>query len=250
MAENVSSNVLFHFTKTLNNLKSILKNGFFPHYCPEYTLDPADKNAASKNRPPMRAAPMVCFCDLPISLICKHLNEYGSFGIGLRKDWGLKNGLAPVIYTHPNAQTRAPILSLTAKAVKTVALTKDDPQVLAAYTKPFLGPAWKGKTVPDIHFYDEREWRYVPTVEPGEPLFLTVEEYENAATKDKAHRRLRRKFALTIHPDDIQYLILPVDKTENQIVELHRYLKRIYSPRNAVLVTTTIMTEDCILEDV
>lgn len=57
----------------MDHLKGILKDGFFPRYCPEYTLDPVDRKAASKRRPPMRAAPMVCFCDLPLSLIRKHL---------------------------------------------------------------------------------------------------------------------------------------------------------------------------------
>ena len=52
MAENVSSNVLFHFTRSMEHLKGILKNGFFPRYCPEYTLDTVDRKAASKRRPP------------------------------------------------------------------------------------------------------------------------------------------------------------------------------------------------------
>ena len=35
MAENVSSSVLFHFTRSMDSLKGILKNGFFPRYCLE-----------------------------------------------------------------------------------------------------------------------------------------------------------------------------------------------------------------------
>jgi hypothetical protein len=31
---------------------------------------------------------MVCFCDLPLSLIGKHLDEYGDFAIGLERHWG------------------------------------------------------------------------------------------------------------------------------------------------------------------
>src|SRR6266478_4328295 len=118
MSENISSNVLFHFTRSMAGLKGILKNGFFPRFCPEYTLDPDDRKAVSKRRHPMRAAPMVCFCDLPLSLIRKHLKEYGNFGIGLDKKWGLENRVAPVTYTHSRAQTRQPVLRLTAKASK------------------------------------------------------------------------------------------------------------------------------------
>lgn len=75
----------------MDAIRSILKDGFFPHYCPEYTLDPEDRRAASRRHHPMRAIPMVCFCDLPLSLIAKHLKEYGCFGIGMTKRWGIKH---------------------------------------------------------------------------------------------------------------------------------------------------------------
>ena len=111
----------------------------------------------------MRAGAMVCFCDLPLSLIGKHREEYGKFAIGLRKDWGLKNGVAPVIYTHSKAQTRPPVLRLTVKAPAShdKTLANDDLDILAAYTKPFRGPGWRSQRYqPRVRFYDEREWRY------------------------------------------------------------------------------------------
>jgi hypothetical protein len=185
MAENVSSSVLFHFTRSLDCLKGILKNGFFPRYCLEYTLEPGDRRAASKRRPPMHAVPMVCFCDLPMSLIGKHYEKYGPYGIGLDKAWGLKNGVAPVIYTHRRAQTRQPILRLTSIAVKTGnEKAEKDLKVLAAYTKPFVGPAWRERNrprfQPGVRFYDESEWRYVPRVR-GSDLFLSWKDYKDTS---------------------------------------------------------------------
>jgi hypothetical protein len=100
----------------MHNLKGILKNGFSPRYCLEYTLDSTDRIAASKRQPPCYSIPMVCFCDLPLSLIRKHLDEYGGFGIGLRKSWGVKHGVEPVFYTHSKGQTRRPMLRLTTRA--------------------------------------------------------------------------------------------------------------------------------------
>ena len=249
MSENVSSSVLFHFTKSIDDLKSILRHGFFPHYCPEYTLDPADSKAASEGRPPMRAVALVCFCDLPLSLIRKHLDEYGTFGIGLKKQWGVKNGMTPVIYTHRKARTRQPLFRLVAMAEKmNDATVATDLMLLAAYTKPFVGSAWRNNKVQHkVQFYDEREWRYVPVVQSGEPLFLGRDEYTNTSRKTALSKRFRNEYAIPIHPDDIQYLIVPND---NYILSLHKYLKRLYSWEDAILVTTAIMTIDCIHEDV
>jgi hypothetical protein len=249
MSENVSSNVLFHFTKSMKNLKSILRDGFFPHYCPEYTLDPGDRKAASKGRPPMYAAPLVCFCDLPLSLIYKHLEEYGHFGIGLDKEWGLRNGVAPVIYTHPKAQTRQPILRLTAKGAKGDNKREaNDLSLLSAYTKPFSGPAWRNNQVKsDVPFYDEREWRYVPVVRGVGQLFLEKEGYENNSKRNALHRRFKKQYALPISPDDIQYLLVPND---DLILELHEYVMGLYNREDGILVTTAIMTTDRIQEDV
>ena len=247
MSENVSSNVLFHFTRSMDHLKGILKNGFSPRYCPEYTLNPVDRKAASKRRPPMRAAPMVCFCDLPLSLIRKHLREYGNFGIGLDKKWGIENRVAPVIYTHAKAQTRQSVLRLTAKAAKSNDETAaNDLKVLSAYTKPFVGPAWRNNRVKRrVQFYDEREWRYVP-----EPLFLDWKDYLDKSKRTELHKRFERKYALRISPGVIQYLIVPYDKDEKNILELHNYLMRLYRRKDAILVTTAIMTVDRIQKDV
>jgi hypothetical protein len=238
------------------SLRSILEYGFFPHYCPEYTLDPVDKEAASKRRPPMRAAPMVCFCDLPLSLIRKHLKEYGNFGIGLDKKWGLKNGVAPVIYTHAKARTRQPVSRLTVKAVKSNDKTVvSDLEVLTAYTKPYVGPAWRnGSVKPRVQFYDEREWRYVPVIRGIEPLFLDWKDYRNTSKRNELHKRFKKHNALPIPPDVVEYLIVPYDKAENNILKLYDYIMRLYTRRysrkDAMLVTTAIMTDDRIKKDV
>jgi Putative abortive phage resistance protein AbiGi, antitoxin len=253
MAENISSTVLFHFTKSMENLKSILKHGFYPRYCPEYTLDPSDRRAASMNKPPMWAVPMVCFCDLPLSLIRKHLAKYGHYGIGLAKQWGEKNGVTPVIYTHPNSPTLASVLPLNASGeANNVKSALMDSRLLAAYTKPTVGKAWRNdRVVPeDVTFYDEREWRYVPLVQGAQSVFLNHSDYSDDCKREEMHKLFRRKCKLSIHPDDIQYLMLPDEPDEQNIIELAKFLKRLYKPNDAMLVTTTIMTVDCIHEDI
>jgi len=196
---------------------------------------------------------MVCFCDLPISLIHEHLNAYGPYGIGLDKDWGRKSGVAPVIYTHRRAQTRQPILRLTTKAVRAGdERAANDLKVLAAYTKPFVGPAWRARKRPrfqsTVQFYDEREWRYVPRLR-GSDLFLRWKDYNDASKRNSLHRDLE-KLALPVHPDFIMYLILPFQRSENNVIELHNYLMALYSREDAILVTSTIMTKDRLQKDV
>jgi hypothetical protein len=251
MSDNISSTTFFHFTSKLKYLKSILENGFYPRYCPEYTLHPADVQAASRGRPPLRAIPMVCFCDLPTGVIRKHYRHYGPYGIGLDRDWGLKNGLSPVIYTHDLAGTRKPALHLVTKrsSAKDRGL-QQDLNTLAAYSKPYEGAVWRrGEVQPSVKFYDEREWRFVPDV-PDK--FLPWKEYRNERRREKLQEELRRDYTLKIHPQNVQYLILPYSKSETNVKRLHDYIMDLYETRfnrtEAALVVTTIMTSDA-LED-
>lgn len=42
--------------------------------------------------------PMVSFCDIPLSLAKDQIEKYGSYAIGMTKEWGIKNSLNPVVY--------------------------------------------------------------------------------------------------------------------------------------------------------
>ena len=186
---------------------------------------------------------MVSFCDLPLSLIRKHLHEYGNFGIGLNKEWGIKNGITPVFYVHERSEMFKAVISQ-------MSAMKDDNELklLAAYMKPYRGNAWRdGKAQIDIHFYDEREWRYVPRVAANEQFFLTREEHTNKEKTAELHASFKQNYKLIVHPNDIQYLIVPDD---GHILELVKHLRKLYNPDDATLVTTAIMTTDCIHEDV
>lgn len=249
MSENISSNVLFYFTNSLDSIVDILTNGFYPHYCPEYSFGPLHDKTASSGKPPTHASPMICFCDLPLSLIRKHLETYGNFGIGLKKEWGIRNGVTPVLYTHGKSQLfKALSNRMWAASDQGDEGANIDLKFLAAFLKPYRGNAWRdGKTKPDIHFYDEREWRYVPRVAANEQIFLPREVYTNKEKLVKLYASFKEKCKLTVHPDDIQYLIVPED---GHILELVEHLRSLYNPDDATLVTTAIMTIDCIHEDV
>jgi hypothetical protein len=65
----------------MDNLKAVLADGSLPNLCPEYGLNKEDDEAMVKHLEPVRYTAIVCFCDLPLPLIAKHMNNYGEFGI-------------------------------------------------------------------------------------------------------------------------------------------------------------------------
>ncbi|HEV7382808.1 MAG TPA: abortive infection system antitoxin AbiGi family protein [Dyadobacter sp.] len=100
----LSSSSLFHFSNSIDGTKNILQHGFRVSYSDEVTFQEV-KGIEVKYR---KAVPMVCFCDIPISLVERHANFYCNpggdiFGIGLARSWAEKNGLNPVIYLSPDS---------------------------------------------------------------------------------------------------------------------------------------------------
>lgn len=86
----VTSDTLFHFTTSLRNLTSILSKKFQLTYCHEkYSLDYETHNFYY---------PMVSFCDIPLSLAKDQIEKYGSYAIGMTKEWGMQKQLNPVVY--------------------------------------------------------------------------------------------------------------------------------------------------------
>ncbi|WP_324036663.1 abortive infection system antitoxin AbiGi family protein [Aeromonas caviae] len=91
----ISTNSIIHYTGSYKALTSILEEGFKVKYCLEklYLHDEVS-NAAH---------PMVSFCDIPLSDSTQHFSAYGKYGIGLSKEWAIKNGVNPVIYIDRNS---------------------------------------------------------------------------------------------------------------------------------------------------
>jgi hypothetical protein len=91
----VTSDTLFHFTTSFNNLKNILLKKFQLTYCHEQYLLDSEKHE--------EYYPMVSFCDIPLSLAKDHIKRYGSYAIGMTKEWGIKNNLNPAVYIEKNS---------------------------------------------------------------------------------------------------------------------------------------------------
>src|ERR1700733_1801735 len=92
----LSSNYLYHYTKSFQALKSILLTGFRYHLIKE-DLQYDDPSVTTQS------AFVSCFCDLLPSDAARHRSVYGSYGIALRKEWGMRNSITPVRYVHKNS---------------------------------------------------------------------------------------------------------------------------------------------------
>lgn len=208
------SDNLFHFTRSLDTLLSILQNGFYPKCCME------DIEWFDLPNDVQMAFPMCCFCDIPLSRLSEHTDYYGNYGVGLTKDWGIRNKLNPVVYTPPNGQIQSLMKHLYERLLDDISdgtqfdIRRDElsneSYKLWSLIKPVTGKMYGSDTVKE--FYQENEWRYVPNVE----VLLTETQFiENRDRLDKILQKMRLVFL----PDDIRYIFVKNDDDIPTIID-------------------------------
>lgn len=258
----ISANVLFHFTRRIDNLLGILKNEFHPRFClesTEHTL--SDPSEVNKN-----ALPMVCFCDLPISHIAEHVEFYGRYGLGMSKEWGMKYGVSPMVYSYPGSHVSQSLVSLQEAVSELSDGMKNrygySPiHVLAellSFLKPIEGPTERdGKYYDRKVFYNEREWRYVPSISEHDPhekglidMILTEEEFMDEERLKKANADMAEQYTLPFEPDDIRYIILDNESEILPFIEELRHIKRKKEFPSVEVLVTRITTAERLLEDI
>lgn len=203
------SRSLFHFTKNMVVLESILTNGFWPRYCLE---DVQWQNHAAHE---FIAFPMVCFCDIPISRILEHVGFYGSYGIGLTKEWGTKNNLNPVFYFSGDNPVHRAIKQLTG-----VVLGLDDEETktrslrnirhILAHSKPTTGRMIVSGEPVIKDFYQESEWRFVPDHHKISD-YLRFDDYKDEAHLNECNEETLSSCKLKLLPSDVRYIFVPKD---------------------------------------
>ncbi|WP_456439821.1 abortive infection system antitoxin AbiGi family protein [Psychroserpens sp.] len=213
----LSSNSVIHFTPNISNLKGILKNGFDIRYCRETFL--------SKSKKRDLLVPMVSFCDTPFSQIIEHIKSYGSYGIGLSKNWAESKGLNPVLYLEKNSTLSENILSQLYLKIKgnkrsILDLSEKDRQVfdVLRYIKNYQGDLKRTekKIITNYRFSDEREWRYVLDTKIKHLIFGNIPnswDEKNIQLAKISENKKIEKHKLTFSPEDISYIII---KNENQ----------------------------------
>jgi len=249
----ISSNTLFHFTSSIVNLLSILEYDFRPHFSLE------DLNAIMPGHPELEfGIPMVSFCDIPLSQTIKHLNVYGSYGIGLRKEWGVSNGICPVLYTYPRSLLAQKLCELVQKITQLPDTTGTSNQLLddfhdiTCYVKPYEGNViLSDGEEKSIRFYDEREWRYVPKLsEESFRYGLAKVAFEDPEKIKDANKHLWSQDTIQFKPNDVKYLIVKLDKEILDLIKKVEELKgKRYSFDDIKLLSSRVISAEQIRSD-
>ncbi|HDY85818.1 MAG TPA: hypothetical protein ENI26_08065 [Methylophaga aminisulfidivorans] len=202
---------LFHFTKSLDILKSILENGIQPKYCLE------DFKWQNWDTHKYLAFPISCFCDIPLSRINEHTDFYGSYGIGLSKEWGYRNHLEPVIYTHENSDIKKLVTFMLGMNYNSLT-EKGEAEYerlifkFLSLIKPIKGRMVISNKEYEKEFYHENEWRYV-----ANHRFMMYQEHFNESRH--IANELLIEHTLKFTTKDIKYLFVKDDSDIPNLIE-------------------------------
>ena len=218
---------------------SILKNKQFRYsYSLERPLPMKDMNGV--------AFPMISMSDLPFSEIATTKWTYGDYAIGLSREWGVKNGFSPVWYCNIGSRVWLQLSKLVYEAA-----THDDKgyfemgMYLMSNVKYVQAPLISSKRrFKNYRFYDEREYRLVPTISDADkkaiPLYILEEHYEEFK---KLNGSSMLDFGVPFEYSDIKYLIV---NSESNIEEVRKILSREGVCPNILIVTKKDVMEDFI----
>ncbi|MCX8532679.1 abortive infection system antitoxin AbiGi family protein [Chryseobacterium luquanense] len=228
-------NHIFHYTKKISLLKSVLKNGFAPSYCIEKV---GDNNYY---------IPMVSFCNISIKDVELYA-RYGDYGIGMSLDWAIKNAISPVVYTHENTKFRnihnninnIQIWNLIEQMLPNIIEAKlngnNDNTDYSQYEK--IIQEVNRITVPAIqHFknwkvqykekeiitYLEREWRYIPNLPEDVSNIIHENENEFQLLKNNEFRKKPHfpELALQINEiSDLRYIMIKNESQRTSIINI------------------------------
>ena len=226
---------LFHFTKKLDTLFSILENGFWPQYSFEDIHWVSDTDFYGNA--------MVCFCDISLSKLDKHTAFYGRYGIGMKRDWGIKKGLNPLLYISEKSLLSTSLKGLFSNPNEH-RNTKFYVMTSLAFTKPLKGKMKVGNEVLEKDFYEECEWRYVDTSHGG-----ILHDEANVKGIER-NNQLCRSNALEFKPGDIRYLLVESESDLTKLVDFIYTKMSHFSADDLKLLTTKIILLKDLKEDI
>ncbi|MFC6163699.1 abortive infection system antitoxin AbiGi family protein [Lactiplantibacillus dongliensis] len=210
-----SANTLFNFMKEFKFLEMAIKNlKLFPRYCIEdvrYLKLKSDMEISNI------AMPMLCFCDINLHQIQTHIANYGSFGIGISKQWGSQAyRIQPINYINPCSPLRED-LSIALQNMFDGKSQAEEANALLTQLK-FSKPLYGKMNGTEKNFHDEHEWRYIPDVKEREAyglLYDGIEYYRkwmnNKASMENMSDVLKNskvEYGMILDPTKINYIFV------------------------------------------
>ena len=233
--ETLSSSVLFTFTHELDFLLDMLSNGIKPRYSFE----------SLPNNSRHFMLPMKCFCDIPLGMVKNHMQRYGFYGLGLKKSFLQEHRVTPVVYLHKNSLS---YFNLNRPAV---AYIEDAPflPLLKRYLGDdyFFAESSNQAQKKRVHFYDEREWRYIPEDYKLEVTngFKTIE--EGLRHVSQMNENTSQQFApITIPIDAVDYIII---RKRKELAGTLSELRQIFGSEDRDLLYTKVLIAENIISD-
>ncbi len=237
----LSSNSIIHLTDDFSYLKGILTSNFKVSYCKE--------SIAAKDKTVHFFAPMVSFCDIPMSNIKDHISKYGNYGIGLTKEWAERKGLNPVLYLEKESTLSYSLYSLAKESLNNKKAPQWDLQQqymaeILRFTKNYQNDLdRKGNIFKDYRFSDEREWRYCPSYSDENYMLAG-----GGSSKSALNKKI--DLELSFEAKDIKYLIVENESDIIPLIELLRNKKgNSYSYHDVEILATRIITSTQINSD-
>lgn len=167
-------------TSYVEHLKSLCLSGL--HFSKPQTQETIRGFNRSADLPTL---PIVCFTELRLSMVEKHINTYGSLGLGFRRSYLMERGANPVFYLQNANQgiVNTNLQGLTEQVDNVPGLP-----VFLSYIKKM-----SSEVGGDLDLYDEMEWRIVGCNLAGWSPFK----------KDGDN------FTLDFRPQDVEIIVFP-----------------------------------------
>ncbi len=178
--------------------------------------------------------PMTCFCDIPLSKVGLHMENYGHYGIALKKRVCVRRDVQPISYINTKSRLCDDLSEALNKLYNSSNRIATEwefvPDYILSqilYTKPITGVMRRmGEEPKKRLFQDECEWRYIPSRLGDMPLILPQEynndkglqTYSNALSK-------QREAWFRFKVEDIEYVIVPNENEANRLISFIRRMK-------------------------
>lgn len=177
------SKKILHFTNSYDSLKGIVDlKGFKLAYCSEVFTVQGQRISSA-------AHPMVCFSAFSKKDLIGRNITYGRYGIEMRKEWVEAKKITPVLYVDGSSQVALALKKLLRARQGNEAFSFPDELRLSVMQLKCFTKNTKGFNSyfeqEDFKFYEENEWRFVPTLSElsGAYISQNLSTYENNKLK-------------------------------------------------------------------